>query len=125
MTKIAVVLEQIYYGILAKSGLYARALDHGPGNSPPNSKSFYDAEGRWRVQVYTKNGEPSFSYLAHYLEDLTQAAPTVQFRCEVFVKSADTYDSFHSDFDSFHGLILFLIDLVSSGKVYRSIEAND
>ena len=130
MIKIAVVLEDIYYGILANSGIYSSVLDHGPvensnGGMQQKSRSFYDPEGRWWVHVYTEDGRPSFSYLAHYLEDVTRDEQTPQFRCEVFVQSVDSYDSFHSDFDSFRGLILFLIDLVLSGKVYLARENDE
>ena len=188
--KTAVILEDIYYGIFAKSGIYAEKLDHkGPDRGKNNSMSYYNPQGDWRVDVYNSNGEFSFTYLGyfeqhfeggkshydhddhfdeerfegeesgddHFHEQRSEGGESdndhydhfneersergyshsnhdvpfdeehseggdsdnspPNFRCAVM--SAPGLPKKHKEFDNFHDLIFFLIDIVLSGGEWR------
>lgn len=155
--KTAVILEDIYYGIFAKSGIYAKKLDHNDSDrGQNNSVSYYNPEGDWRVDVYTSDGKFSFTYLGyfeqhfeggesdddhhdhfdqehfeggesdndhhdHFDQEHSEGGDSGRiqsnFRCAVM--SAPGPSKKHKEFDNFHNLIFFLIDIVLSGGEWR------
>ena len=114
--KIAVIMEDIYYGIFAKSGIYTPLLDHmGANRGEKNSLSYYYPDGEWRVEVYKCDGDFSFTYFGYFEENFLDEddddAP-LNFECRIV--SGTDHPLKIKIFHSFHDLIFFLIDIVLS-----------
>lgn len=91
--------------------------------------SYYNPEGDWRVDVYTSDGQFSFTYLGYFephfegdesdTDDQSDPERSIQsnFRCAVM--SAPKQPPKRKEFLDFHDLIFFLIDIVLSGGEWR------
>ena len=117
-TKIAVIMEDIYYGILANSGVYTRVLDHGPAGGGKNSRSYFYPDGEWRVDVYNNSGVLCFTYIGHFQEDFSEDGngPSI-FECSIM--SGPSFPRKLKIFNFFHGLFFFLIDIVLSNGEWK------
>ena len=109
--KIKVILEDIYYGIFAHSGVFSEKLDIGYPDSHCSS-SFYNPYGTdWRVKVRDDQGKLYFTYMGGYYDDPSDEVNGF-FRCSVISE-----DGHHKEFVSFHTLLFFLIKIVlADGK---------
>ena len=117
MMKMAVVFEDIYCGIFAGDERYSDVIENK--HDGIKSRSFYYKLGdEWRVDVLSAGGELLFTYIGLFEENCNDEDGPCPFLCVVMCQSDSGMQ--RVEFDNFHDLIYFFIDLVLPGGQWTS-----